>query len=195
MSTPYPDLVTDPEWANLFVQEATTLEESLEQALSRIPIFDLLTEQEFKQLLRSVHVRRFRPGEIIIRRGVEQSGFYLIRSGGVHIVRHHLDHTETVIDTLGPNELLGEFALVDSTPRTSSLVAAEPSELIGFFKPDLMDILVTNPAMGCKILLRLAEEMTLRLAADYRHLHELGYPFPEDVDAPDELSRGGATLS
>ena len=54
-------------------------------------------------------------------------------------------------------------------------MAAKPSELIGFFRPDLMDILVTQPTLGCKIVLRLAEEMNLRLARDYRALRDTGY--------------------
>jgi len=85
-----------------------------------------------------------------------------------------------VVDSLGPGELIGEFALLDDTPRSSSIVAAEPSELIGFFKPDLKGILSTTPAMGCKILLRLAEEMGRSLKRDYEKLRRSGYPFPEE---------------
>ena len=70
--------------------------------------------------------------------------------------------------------------MLDDTPRSSSIVAAEPSELIGFFKPDLMGILSTTPAMGCKILLRLAEEMGRSLQRDYEKLRRCGYPFLEE---------------
>ena len=185
--------IVDPEWANVFLEDIT-LEETLEQILAHIPIFSLLTGKELSKLARIVYIRRFDPGETIIYRGVEQSGFYLIRLGSVHIVREHLDHTREVVGKLGPSELLGEFALLDNTPRTSSVVAAEASELIGFFKPDLMEILVTNPTLGCKILLRLAEEMSRKLIADYGTLQDLGYPFPETVDASDALAKDDPTL-
>jgi hypothetical protein len=52
--------------------------------------------------------------------------------------------------------------------------------VVGFFKPDLMDILVTKPALGCKILLRLAEEMNRTLSKDYGRLQAAGFPFSQD---------------
>ena len=170
----------DPEWTNIFRLEIAQ-QETLEATLSRIPVFNLLSSKELAQLARIVHLRHFTPGETVIKRGVQQSGFYLIRSGSVHIVRQDINQVTSIVATLGLHELLGEFALLDGTPRTSSIVAAEPSELIGFFKPDLMDIVVTNPPVGCKILLRLAEEMSKSLQRDYSKLRETKIPL-EDLD-------------
>jgi CRP/FNR family cyclic AMP-dependent transcriptional regulator len=194
MAKKSPEKIVDPEWANVFVSEITQ-EETLEQALERIPIFSLLTGRELRKLTKIVHIRHYKPGETVIPRGVEQSGFYLVRSGSVHIVRENLDQSRTVVGTLGEYELLGEFALLDSTPRTSSIVAAKSSELIGFFKPDLVEILATNPALGCKILLRLAEEMGRSLATDYGKLRDLGYPFPEGMGSPGAFAQADPTLS
>jgi CRP-like cAMP-binding protein len=134
-----------------------------------------------------VHLREYKAGETVIRRGVAQSGFYMIRSGSVHIVRRGLDGTGKVVGTLYPPELLGEFALLDDSPRSSTIVAAEPSELIGFFKPDLMDILITKPALGCKILLRLSEKMAHTLRVDYARLLALGFPLPESAGSVAEM--------
>lgn len=171
--------IIDPEWDNVF-REDIYAEERLEAALGRIPIFGLLSPRELRLVGSIVHIRTFKRGEIILHRGVEQSGLYLIRSGSMHIVRRNSEGEDVVVGTLYPFDLLGEFALLDSTPRSSSVVAAETSQLIGFFKPDLMDILVTKPALGCKILLRLAEEMNRTLRQDYGRLREAGFPFPEE---------------
>lgn len=176
---------TDPEWENFFASAADTGKQPLEKVLGGIPIFSLLRAKELRTLARLVHVRQFAPGETVIRRGVQQSGFYMIRTGAVQIVRERGDERE-IVTTLGPPELLGEFALLDDTPRSTSVVAAEPSTLIGFFKPDLMDILTTNPEMGCMILLRLGEEMTATLNNDYSRLLGMGWPF-DDQPADDGL--------
>ena len=189
-----PEEIIDPEWSIPFFDEEGQIG-SLEQSLGRISIFSLLAERELVQLARIVHIRRFKSGETIIYRGVEQSGFYLVRSGSVHIVRYNFDQSWTAVGTLGPNELLGEFALLDSTPRTSSIVAAEHSELIGFFKPDLVEVLATNPEMGCKIVLRLAEEMSRSLNVDYNKLCALGYPFTDDEVSSSALLKGDPILS
>lgn len=171
----------DPEWANLFHREAQA-HLPLEAILAGIPVFSALTPRELWILARIVHPRRFVAGETIIRRGHEQSGFYLIRSGSVQILRPDDAGEMQLVGTLGPGELLGEFALVDGSPRTSTVVAAERSELIGFFKPDLMDIMITNPGLGCRILLNLAEQMGQTLNRDYQTLKELGYDFLQDEE-------------
>ena len=169
----------DPEWHNVFREESHA-EERLEDALDRITIFGLLSPEELHLVGSIVHIRTFKAGETVIRRGAEQSGLYLIRTGAVNIVRRTVDGENEVVGTLYPPELLGEFALLDSTPRSSSVVAAEISQVVGFFKPDLMDILVTKPALGCKILLRLAEEMNRTLSKDYGRLQAAGFPFSQD---------------
>ena len=176
----------DPEWENFFSPKRIEEQEFLEFTLGQIPVFGLVKKRNLAKLARLVHVREFEAGETIIRRGVNQSGFYLIRTGSAHIVREGSDGTRTVVTTLYPPELIGEFALLDDSPRSTSVVAAEPSELIGFFKPDLMDIIATNPEMGCKILLRLAEEMSRSLGGDYKRLREMGYPW----DDQDEEEKG-----
>lgn len=182
MSDEMTDARVDPEWENFFKRKARTSRHSLERLLGSVPMFSLLRAEELKRLGRIVHVRRYKAGEPVIRRGVKQSGFYLIRSGSVNIVRNGQDKEDIVIGTLEPPELIGEFALLDGSPRSTSIVAAENSEFIGFFKADLMDILVTNPSMGCAILLRLTEQMGELLVRDYAKLCDRGYPFPEEAE-------------
>lgn len=172
---PSADLYIDPEVHNFFRRRVEATEQ-LEEVLAQLPVFGLLTGRELRRLASLVHVRRYRPGEVVIQRGVEQSGFYLIRSGAVHIVRERPDGQRQTVATLRPYELLGEFALLDSSPRTSAVVAAEPSELVGFFRPDLTDVMVTRPAMGCRILLGLATQMSQVLKRDYERLLQLGFP-------------------
>ena len=162
----------DPEWDNVFryVEEEAT---SVIDVLLNVPIFSLLTSRELQRVAQAMHLRKYAQGECVIRSGASQSGFYVIVEGAVDVV----SRTGGVLGTLHSPELIGEFALLDDSPRSSSLISAEPSELIGFFKPDLMDFLVTNPELGCKILLRMSEEMARNLQRDYTRLCTMGFPF------------------
>ncbi len=45
-----------------------------------------------------------------------------------------------------------------------------------------MDILVTNPELGCKILLRMAEEMAGNLQNDYANLCQMGWSSVAEED-------------
>ena len=68
---------------------------------------------------------------------------------------------------------MGEFALLDDSPRSTSIVAAEQSELIGFFRSDLVDLIQTEPQMGFKILYRLAQVMSKRMQVVMQSLRNL----------------------
>lgn len=152
----------DPEWSASYFSEAHS-GEALVDILGALPIFEILTWKELTQLERIVHRRWFVVGELVIQAWIPRSGLFVVVTGTVHVVRHDSDGTPTILDTLGPGTLLGEFAILDDSPRSSSIVAAEPSHLIGFFRPDLMDLVNTDPQLGFKILHRLAQIMSIHM--------------------------------
>ena len=174
----------DGEWATIFrkpIQETR----SIVELLSGVPIFSLLSRHEFELLGQIVHQRHYAPGEMVIKYGRRQNGFYLVCSGAVEIVSRGLGESRKILGILSVGALIGEFTLIDSAPRDTSIVASQPSEIICFFNSDLMDILDTRPAVGCRILLRLTEMMSRRLADDYARLRAEGYPWePESQSSP-----------
>lgn len=155
-------IVEDPEWTSLFEPDEEESEELIAM-LGRQPVFDNLTNRELKRVERIVHRRRFQTNEIVIQAWVPRSGLFVVENGSVNVVRQLSSGEDVVIGSLGPGELLGEFAILDDSPRSTSIVAAEPSDMIGFFRPDLMDLIETDPSLGFKILYRVSQIMTGRL--------------------------------
>lgn len=154
-------LVPDPEWAPTH-EPGVDPEDGLYETLTSLPIFDTLDVSEIREVERIVHRRQFLKGEMVIRAWIPRTGLFVVLSGSVDVVRQSGDETMT-IGTLEAGELLGEFAILDDSPRSTHIVAAEPSQLIGFFRPDLMDLVETNPACGFKILYRMSQIMSSRL--------------------------------
>lgn len=161
----------DPEWENVF-RSQDEKDSSIRQDLGRVGIFGLLTEDELGLLERVVHLRYYGTNECIIQKEVPQSGFYIISEGSVNVVCDG-----EVVELLKPISVLGEVGLLDPSPHSISFFAAEPSRLIGFFKPDLVELLDTQPEMGCKILLRISENMARILREKYADLCDLGCEF------------------
>ena len=92
---------------------------------------------------------------------------YIIANGTVEIrVRPHWNpDTEMLVTTLRTGSFFGELALVDrDNKRTATAVALRPTTLIGFFKPDLLEIVDRQPTMGVKILYSLSKVLGRRLA-------------------------------
>ncbi|HAA77518.1 TPA: hypothetical protein DCE37_20595 [Candidatus Latescibacteria bacterium] len=154
-------LVEDSEWTPLFEVEDEA--EELASMLGRQPVFDNLTNRELRRIERIVHRRRFSTGEAVIQAWVPRSGLFVVESGTVNVVRQLPSGENVTVGSLGEGELLGEFAILDDSPRSTSIVAAEPSNMIGFFRPDLMDLIETDPTLGFKVLHRVSQIMAGRL--------------------------------
>jgi len=149
----------DTYWSNIFKKEEKE-EKSIYSVLSKIPIFRDLTRRELKAIERILHRRSYKADEVIFYEQEPGVGMYIITSGKVYIT---LGKEEKVLAVLTNGDFFGEMALLLESPRTASAVAHENTELLGFFQPDLFNLLQTNPKTGNKILKHLAYMIAERL--------------------------------
>lgn len=163
-------LAKDFEWGKLNQDQQIR---SVVDLLGELPLFDLLTMPELAKLEHIVHVRTFGPGEIVIRAQAPRLGMYVIQSGAINVIRRGHEGVAIVVGTLYPGELIGEFSLLDPSPRSSGMAAAEFSTLIGFFQPDLMSLIDTDPNIGFKILMPLTQMMAEQHRRDMHNLRQL----------------------
>ncbi len=163
-------------WDNIFRRAA---DQTIQSVLRENLLFRDLTDSELRFLERCVHVRHYHAGESVFRQGEVGVGMYLVVKGRIEI--YVLDPTATsdesreiYITQLLSNDFFGELSLVEENGRRSATaVAREETTLIGFFKPDLMEILARRPAMGTRVTLRLAEVLGRRLKETTDKVSEL----------------------
>jgi CRP-like cAMP-binding protein len=94
-----------------------------------------------------------------------------------------------MVTRLRAGDFLGELALVEhNSRRTATAIANDESTLIGFFKPDLFEILDRQPETGVKILLRLSEVLGRRLKETTLKVSEL----KDEIRALNERAGGKA---
>lgn len=165
-------ILPDPEWG-LVSDSRFEEQDGLLEILGSLPIFNTLSPAELMELERIVHRRHFAKGEMVIRAWIPPTGLFVVLTGSVNVVRSDGRGEAMVIGMLGERELLGEFAVIDDSPRSTHIVAAEPSELIGFFRPDLMELIETNPRCGFKILYRMSQIMLSRMTDIVDDLRQL----------------------
>ncbi len=134
-----------------------------QMALSQVNVFSRLSWQEIKIVESAVHIRTYTPNEPIFQQGDPGSGMYIIIEGRVGIYLDIPNHEPKLLSELGEGDFFGEIALLDASPRTAAATAMENCTIIGFYRPDLMDILKVKPIVGGKILLSLSEVLATRL--------------------------------
>src|SRR5882724_7542774 len=144
-------------WGNIF--RLGPRKESLAEILQNIPLFRELTPRELRVLERVVHTRSYDADEPVFVETEPGAGMYVIRSGHIDIVLRYKSDHPLILAELEAGDFFGEMALLGDTSRSATAVARERSELIGFFHPDLIEIISLYPAMGAKISFGLAKTL------------------------------------
>lgn len=170
-------------WENVFKKSEKA--NSIKACLKKNILFSDLSHFQINLVEKIVNVRHYRPGESIFKQGEVGVGMYLIVSGTVSIYLEEIEAAtaESMIShvtQLKSGEFFGELALVENEGRRSaSAKAHDECVLIGFYKPDLAEIIERNPLAGVKILSRLAEVLGLRLRETTAKITELKKEFQE----------------
>ena len=144
-------------------------------------LFKDLSPKEVEFITQIVHVRHFEAGERIFRQGDPGVGMYLILNGCVDIIMHDpskdpttKDAEEIFITRLEKGDFFGELSLIEEPSfRSATALTINKSILVGFFKPDLLQVIQRNPLTGNKISLRLAEILGKRLRETTEKVTEL----------------------
>lgn len=144
-------------WENIFKKDRRVW--SIQEALKKNIIFKDLAPREINQIQAITHLRSYNTSEAIFKQGEVGVGMYIISTGSVDII-----YDDNRITTLKEDDFFGELALVEEHGvRTATAVAKEDTQLIGFFKPDLIQIMNQTPEIGVKILFRVAQVLGTRL--------------------------------
>ncbi|HQT90783.1 MAG TPA: cyclic nucleotide-binding domain-containing protein [Candidatus Kryptobacter bacterium] len=159
-------------WHNFF-RKATEEDKSIEGLLSKVPIFSKLTERELRRVGSIVHRREYAADEFVFRQGDPGLGMYVVEEGQVDILLTEPDGNQKQLTVLNPGDFFGELSLLDESPRSASAVAKTNSKIIGFFRPDLVDLLNRSPKSGTKILFKLGEVIGARLRITNEQLGKL----------------------
>jgi CRP-like cAMP-binding protein len=89
----------------------------------------------------------FPPGHVIARQGDIGTGFFVIISGMVRVVRDG----ETVA-RLGPGEFFGELSVLDRQPRNATVSAEVATSCLALASWDFDKVLLDQPALTLAIL-------------------------------------------
>jgi CRP-like cAMP-binding protein len=106
----------------------------VEERLAQVPLFSGIKPKELNKLGKRMTERTFREGEEIMTEGKSGIGFFVIEDGNATV-----SVGGKIVRTLGPGEHFGEVALIDSGPRSATIVASTDLRCRGMsaweFKP------------------------------------------------------------
>ncbi len=161
-------------WENLFKKR----EDIALKILSGNILFQDLNSSELKIVSDFLHLRHYRPAELIFRQNEIGVGMYIILKGRVDILIESDEASKTdnedFITRLEEGDFMGELSLIEeNSRRTASARAINETTVLGFFQPDLKNLLQSHPEIGSRVLLRLSQVLGRRLSETATKITEL----------------------
>jgi len=163
------DRNTFDKWVEKYPEMATTVEgfyrqRVLARVLAITPVFEGVPSDARLALADQFALRTFADGEQIMKEGEVGDTFYLIRSGSVSLSVGGVSGEVVFSATLGEGEFVGEVALLTGRPRTATIIAKGPAELMELSRADFDAIAGIHPSVRTVVqeYLRRRAEETIR---------------------------------
>ena len=139
--------------------------------LQKIFLFQDIKADELHRVLDRTCLREFPAGTVIIQEGEPGDSLFIMAAGEVEITKQ----LTLVLDEDTPKERVmirlkaedgvyfGEMALLESETRSATVTALTDCSLLELHHKDFLDLIERSPAMGVKLLLRLAQVLSRHL--------------------------------
>lgn len=121
------------------------------EALAKGPIFSNLRRGSLDSLGREAKVRRFAPGELLVKEGDEAVAFFVLCNGEAEVVKGLGREGERVLGHLTQGDFLGEMALLDGFARSASVRAVSECECLVLVRWDFLGLVRASPEVTLPI--------------------------------------------
>jgi CRP/FNR family cyclic AMP-dependent transcriptional regulator len=120
--------------------------------LKSVPMFGSFPEDQLRTLATMVMRRHAPRGSAIMHAGDPTDSLYVVISGRLKVMMGEADGKEVILSIIGPGEIFGEMGLIDDGPRSASVIAIEPCELLSVTKRAFKKCLVENVEVALAVL-------------------------------------------
>ena len=86
-------------------------------------------------------------GEFLFTKGDPAQGMYVVKSGELQI-----GDGNAIYETVMPGGIIGEMALVDGAPRSASVMALQPSEVIAVDQKRFLFMVQQTPFFAIRVM-------------------------------------------
>lgn len=98
--------------------------------LSKLPLFSAVPRPALEVMTADAQVRQLEKGEVLVKKGAPGESLFVIRSGWVKVIADGEDGKELILNQVGPGQIVGEGALLDRSPRSNTVMAISPVQVL-----------------------------------------------------------------
>jgi hypothetical protein len=115
------------------------------KAFVSTPLFEGFSQEELVAVIHGLKLLSFAPGDIVVAEGGPGDSLFIIASGAVKAFVRNPKGAYVKVNELGEGAFFGEIAVLTGKPRTATITAAAPCELLELDRATLDTITATHP--------------------------------------------------
>ncbi len=124
------------------------------ELLRKIPLFSRLSQRQLNAVARHVDEVQIRKGAVLAKQGTQGLEAVIIVDG-----RARVEGDGKAIAELTAGDVVGEMSVIDGKPRSATVIAETPMNLLVLHRRDFMSLLETVPGLQRKLLVTLCERV------------------------------------
>jgi len=136
---------------------------TITQFLSQIELFKELSDADLQIIAEAVLVEKYETEEMVFEENSPRQNLRLIYEGEIELFKRSTFGEETRLSFFGKYDFLGEGALMDEYPHSTSARTLAPSILLTISREKFLKILEDNPTMGAHVLPAVARVISRRM--------------------------------
>ena len=118
-----------------------------ERVVPKSPLFEVLSGEERDALVREMELEEHQEGGVVITEGQPGSSMYVIARGEVKVYTRGSDGSSVYLAKLGEGDFFGEVSVLTGKPRTATITASQPTQLLRLDKTKLDTALARYPGI------------------------------------------------
>lgn len=99
-----------------------------------------------------LHLARYPDGALIVREGDPAEHLLVLRAGHAQVFKRTAGGAEFEVNRLAAGECLGELALIDPAPRSASVRAIGPVDVLAVPIAELLELTIDRPSVAVGLL-------------------------------------------
>lgn len=125
----------------------------------KFDLFEGLSEAELEKVAALAKPRKYQRDEVIFHADERGDVFCLIVTGRVKVTMISPEGKEIILSMLGPGDFFGEMALLDDEPRSATVMAVEPLEVLTVYRDELLQIMRDDFTITRNIIAELSKRL------------------------------------
>jgi CRP/FNR family cyclic AMP-dependent transcriptional regulator len=124
------------------------------ELLKSVPLFAGCSKNELKELALVADEIDLREGRVLTKEGAPGREFFVLVQGTARVSRNGRKLTD-----LGPGDWFGEIALINDSPRTATVTATSPVDVLVITDRSFSRVVKTMPSIALKVLACLGDRL------------------------------------